>query len=243
MLFMISSRWYNLYSLLQINQSISSRLVFNDMYNRGSLTPVSKQCAEISSVENYKLPALLANGQEEGDVIAICLVIVDELHHEEIWRSWIEDRAEDVDEELLNRSESGQDQPQLKKRCTVSSSSSRSRESNLNTYRPDQYLVQGQNNYRNSSQNSRFRGRLFIHAKYPERVKSRWVRERMLGTILMMIIMNIPMIMTMTMTMTISVIITIVMELWGWWRYSTHNFLYLFITNYFFLRLWSLQFP
>ena len=243
MLFMISSRWYNLYSLLQINQSISSRLVFNDMYNRGSLTPVSKQCAEISYVENCNIPALLANGQEEGDVIAICLVIVDELHHEEIWRSWIEDRAEDVDEELLNRSESGQDQPQLKKRCTVSSSSSRSRESNLNADRPDHYLVQGQNNYRNSSQNSRFRGRLFIHAKYPERVKSRWVRERMLGSILMMIIMNIPMIMTMTMTMTISVIITIVMELWGWWRYSTHNFLYLFITNYFFLRLWSLQFP
>ena len=192
-------------SQLQINQSVLPLLFCNDLYNRGSLTPVSKQCAEVSSEENCTIPALPANGQEEGDVIAICLVIVDELHHEEIWRSWIEDRAEDLDEELLNRSESSQEQLQFKKRCTESSS--RSRERNLNADRPDQYVVQGQSNYRNSSQNSRFRGRLFIHAKYPERVKSKWVRERMLGTILMM--------MTMTMTITMTMIVTMVMETGG----------------------------
>ena len=195
-------------SQLQINQSVSPLLFCNDLYNRGSLTPVNKQCAEVSSEENCTIPALPANGQEEGDVIAICLVIVDELHHEEIWRSWIEDRAEDLDEELLNRSESSQEQLQFKKRCTESSS--RSRESNLNADRPDLYVVQGQSNYRNSSQNSRFRGRLFIHAKYPERVKSKWVRERMLGTILMM--MTMTMAMTMTMSITMTTIITMVME-------------------------------
>ena len=55
----------------------------------------------------------------EQKTIAICLVIVDELHHEDIWRHWVEEEGE-------------------------------------------------------------YKGRLFIHAKSPHKIKSKWVKERTL---------------------------------------------------------------
>ncbi len=60
----------------------------------------------------------------EQKTVAICLVIVDTLHHETIWRRWIE-----------------------------------------------QGEIVG----------SHYKARLFIHAKFPEKIKSEWVRERCLS--------------------------------------------------------------
>lgn len=58
--------------------------------------------------------------------IAICLIIVDTLHHEEIWRHWIE-HQQNIDQE-----------------------------------------------------SGAYQAKLFIHAKYPEKVKSAWVRSHLI---------------------------------------------------------------
>lgn len=64
--------------------------------------------------------------ESEQRTIAICLIIVDTLHHEEIWRQWAEN----------------------------------------------------QQDHHHSS--DKYQAKLFIHAKYPEKVKSAWVRSHLI---------------------------------------------------------------
>jgi hypothetical protein len=59
------------------------------------------------------------------NTISICLVIVDDLYHEEIWRNWIETN--------------------------------------------------------NNNINSKYKAKLIIHAKYPDNIKSKWVKDRTLS--------------------------------------------------------------
>lgn len=60
--------------------------------------------------------------ESEQSMIAICLVIVDTLHHEDIWRAWCE----------------------------------------------------------KGSEGKHYQARLFIHAKYPEKIKSAWVKSNLI---------------------------------------------------------------
>ena len=106
------------------------------------------------------------------DTIAICLVIVDELHHEEIWKWWLgEDLETRKDGSLLDRSINSHE-----KELPASSSSSYSC-SPLHPHPsdPSHSLSNGKVN------KGTYKARLFIHAKYPERIKSPWVRARTLG--------------------------------------------------------------
>jgi hypothetical protein len=95
--------------------------------------------------------------------IAICLVIVDELHHEAIWRRWL---GEDSDIEG-DRNDMRDRKRALPHENTCPSSSSH-RSSDRSEEEP--------------GVKEKYRGRLFIHAKYPNRIKSQWVRSRTLGT-------------------------------------------------------------
>ena len=158
------------------------------VFYRGSLAPLSKDCFTISSAEDSSRSAFPVS-DEQDNVIAICLVIVDELHHEEIWRNWIEDKQGEG-EGASDRNRSDKEQQQWKRRCTESSggsssSSSKSTETNTDAERQGQ----GQNHFRNLIKDSKYRARLFIHAKHPDRVKSSWVRERMLGAVLIIVMM------------------------------------------------------
>jgi hypothetical protein len=80
---------------------------------------------------NPPKPALHPKASQGGiKTIAICLIIVDKLHNEEIWREWIE---------------------------------------------------QGDRASKDKDNDSPFRAQLYIHAKYPNRITSAWVRERTLS--------------------------------------------------------------
>ena len=106
------------------------------------------------------------------DTIAICLVIVDELHHEEIWKWWLGDGigTEEGEDSSLNDSSSNMQEKDLSASSSCSCSS-------LPPTDYSQSVANGSVNKR------RFNARLFIHAKYPDRIKSPWVRARTLGIV------------------------------------------------------------
>jgi hypothetical protein len=83
--------------------------------------------------------------------LAICLVIVDSLPHEDIWRAWLGD----VDI-------AGSDSI-----CTgalAAESDAHTSESQVSSCATD-------------NADNRFRARLFIHAKHPEKITSPWVQS------------------------------------------------------------------
>jgi hypothetical protein len=95
--------------------------------------------------------------------IAICLVIVDELHHEAIWRRWLGEDSE---------IEGDRNDMRDRKRVLPHDNTSPSSSSYSSSDRADE----------GPGVKQEYRARLFIHAKYPDRIKSQWVRSRTLGT-------------------------------------------------------------
>lgn len=110
------------------------------------------------------------------DTIAICLVIVDELHHEEIWKWWLGDGigAKEEEDRSFNDSSSNMHEKELPASSSYSSPPSATASESAD---PAQSVANESVNKR------RFNARLFIHAKYPDRIKSPWVRARTLGTV------------------------------------------------------------
>ena len=110
------------------------------------------------------------------DTIAICLVIVDELHHEEIWKWWLGDGIGTKEEEdrSLNDSSSNMQENELPARSSCSC---------LPPATAPQSADPSQSVANESVNKRRFNARLFIHAKYTDRIKSPWVRARTLGTV------------------------------------------------------------
>lgn len=87
---------------------------------------------------------------------------MDELHHEAIWRRWLgEDRNIDEDRNDVND----------RKRVLPNQVAYPSSSSNSAYDHTDEEPVVTE----------KYRARLFIHAKYPDRIKSQWVRSRTLG--------------------------------------------------------------
>lgn len=102
----------------------------------------------------------------ERRTIAICLVIVDELYHEDIWREWVK-QGEREEEETNLRVKNLHNANVQKKSVTKPESSGLLSSS---------FSVSGHVQYE-------CRARLFIHAKHPHKIISPWVRARTLGTI------------------------------------------------------------
>ena len=120
---------------------------------------------------------LSSSSQKNTDTIAICLVIVDELHHEEIWKWWLGEHLETKEDN--NPSDKCINLPE--KELPASSSSS------CSSLPPSQPLNPSSEVPNEAENKRKFKARLFIHAKYPERIKSPWVRARTLGTLLRVI--------------------------------------------------------
>jgi hypothetical protein len=157
---------YRLYSTIhfckksfhrRVNQCIQNYGYLQIQLYRGSLAPVI--------VDSSSATAQLSNtsSRVRQPTIAICLVIVDELHHEAIWRRWLgEDSGIEGDRNDMR--DRKRVLPQENK-CPSSSSYSSSDLADVEPGVKQKYLA-----------------RLFIHAKYPDRIKSQWVRSRTLGT-------------------------------------------------------------
>ena len=133
----------------------------------------------IHSESNGKQSSSSTSSEENTDTIAICLVIVDELHHEDIWKWWL---GEGLGTKEGDRSLSGSSSNLQEKDVSAGSSCSCSSlpppHAPLAPPPPDP----SQSIANESVNKRRFNARLFIHAKYPDRIKSPWVRARTLGT-------------------------------------------------------------
>ena len=93
------------------------------------------------------------SNQEIRGNLAICLVIVDSLPHEDIWRAWLGDT-----------NGAGSDSISTGATALAAESDAHTSESQVSS------------NATGNADN-RFRARLFIHAKHPEKITSPWVQS------------------------------------------------------------------
>jgi hypothetical protein len=128
--------------------------------------------------------------------LAICLVIVDSLPHEEIWREWIGEEDTDTDADELKDDSS-------MSICTATATESTSTSASANANKTTELdatkvgpsirscesiasdittsnAPSSSNNNSNGNLKLKYKARLFIHAKHPERITPPWICDRLL---------------------------------------------------------------
>lgn len=128
--------------------------------------------------------------KEGKRVIALLFLIIDSLPHEKVWRDWMECRDSGFERSANSRTSSDSEPILIKDDVSDGerpvSDGERPVEDSMDAAAPDANGGKVEDRAPTSTQAegygllTKFEVRVWIHAKYPSKVKSEWVRERLL---------------------------------------------------------------